>query len=653
MEKETGTFVALEGVDGSVRDVQFKLLAERLKAVGYEVEVFEFPRSGQTSSRFVEQYLKGRYGPARQISPYAVSLFYALDRFEASPAIRQAIDGGKVVLTSGYAGSNMAHQGAMFKNAAEQRGFFVWADSLEFHLLGTPRPDINIFLHQAAEISYQMTGRKPKSDYTKMSSGERRSEVKRLNKAVGAYESLCELFPKDFSRIDCSAKGQLLDIATVNDRIWAAIQPLLPKKRTRVARSVTVDLTARPAARPPAPKEPAGAQNLDELELALSPMSLYALSLIDETDGLQVERVKTPAAEPAYAPLRLPRAEGKLYRQTIERILDIRRRIAAELRAQSSRQNHDQPDDDIILETLLPMSTLVRSHIKGPRKAFEKLLSTLDSWALDELTAVDGPLRRSLGKSRLPAPPRTKDKGTDRGQPEPLQTTIIRLAQNRLSPNLSTNLEPVQLLNYWPKNEFELLADGLYPHTSLSHAEIAAEVADWPYEQKVRALRAIIKQSDKVGLQAVRYHWDIICDQLTRRELINQGLASDIQTQIPTIRYGYALPSLVEQLKLEDLYLEAYDLSNGLFSQLQAVRRGNQAPYTSLQGHRARLQFTTGLADLTRFLSAAGDRPLEILVQMAEKIREVHPITSAIMSPAATPHSGNRRDNSLAKADAR
>src|ERR1700681_404064 len=134
MQQQPGTFIVIEGADGSGKTTQFKLLAERLRAVGHEVEVFDFPRYDQPSSHFVRRYLNGDYGPASEVSPYSASMFFALDRYEAAPQIRKALEAGKVVLSNRYVGSNMAHQGAKFTSEAEQRGFFIWADSLEFQL---------------------------------------------------------------------------------------------------------------------------------------------------------------------------------------------------------------------------------------------------------------------------------------------------------------------------------------------------------------------------------------------------------------------------------------------------------------------------------------------------------------------------------------
>src|SRR3989344_8561538 len=97
-------FIVLEGSDGSGKTTQFNLLAERLRAAGHDVDTYSFPRYEEPSSYFVNRYLNGEYGPATEVSPYTASLFYALDRFEAAPLIRQSLADGKIVLSARYAG---------------------------------------------------------------------------------------------------------------------------------------------------------------------------------------------------------------------------------------------------------------------------------------------------------------------------------------------------------------------------------------------------------------------------------------------------------------------------------------------------------------------------------------------------------------------
>src|SRR5687767_7311909 len=110
MEEKQGVFIVIEGSDGSGKSTQLKLIKERLEAAGHQVELFDFPQYDQPSSYFVRRYLEGAYGKADDVGPYTSSLFYALDRYEAAPHIKKALQAGKIVLSDRFTGSNMGHQ---------------------------------------------------------------------------------------------------------------------------------------------------------------------------------------------------------------------------------------------------------------------------------------------------------------------------------------------------------------------------------------------------------------------------------------------------------------------------------------------------------------------------------------------------------------
>ncbi len=229
-KKQTqGTFIVIEGTDGSGKGTQFKRLISRLENEGYEVETFDFPQYEQQSSYFVREYLNGKYGTADEVGPYTGSLFYALDRYEAAPRIRQALDEGKIVLANRFTGSNMAHQGTKFANAAQRKGYFIWLDNLEFQMLGIPRPDKSIVLRVPAEIAQQLVDTKDERTYTDKKRDIHEADLSHLKRAVEVYDDLCQLFPKDFLRIDCVRSNKLMTIDQVEDMVWNTVQPLLPK----------------------------------------------------------------------------------------------------------------------------------------------------------------------------------------------------------------------------------------------------------------------------------------------------------------------------------------------------------------------------------------------------------------------------------------
>lgn len=248
-----GVFIALEGSDGSGKGTQFRLLTERLKAVGHEVAAFDFPRYDEASSHFVKKYLNGEYGPANEVSPYTASIFYALDRYEASPQIIMALKDGKVVLANRYVGSNMAHQGAKFTSLAEQRGFFMWADSLEYEMLKIPRPSLNLLLKVPPEISYELVAKKQKRSYTAKKRDQHEADKDHIRRAAAAYDLLCKLFPRDFKEINCSTDAKILSVIEINDLIWDVIKPLLPPPK-HPGKAVTLQLNAGKAAVKPSAK---------------------------------------------------------------------------------------------------------------------------------------------------------------------------------------------------------------------------------------------------------------------------------------------------------------------------------------------------------------------------------------------------------------
>lgn len=243
---EKGVFIVLEGTDGSGKGTQSKLLAERLRKEGYGVAEFDFPRYSQPSSHFVKEYLNGTYGTAEEVGPYTASMFYALDRYEAAPEIRAALDEGKVVLANRFTGSNMAHQGAKFEQIEERRGYFIWLDNIEYEMLKIPRPDKSFVLRVPADIAQKLVDKKEKREYTDKKRDIHEADLSHLEKSVQVYDDLCQLFPKDFQRIDCVRDGKLLNIDAVHDIVWKTIEPYLPVKKNDQSVETTQLITDNP-----------------------------------------------------------------------------------------------------------------------------------------------------------------------------------------------------------------------------------------------------------------------------------------------------------------------------------------------------------------------------------------------------------------------
>lgn len=230
-KSQKGVFIVIEGTDGSGKGTQFKILVEKLKDSGYDVATFDFPQYDQPSAFFITEYLNGRYGSAEEVGPYTASIFYALDRYQASDSIRQALNDSKVVIANRFTGSNMAHQGTKFDSKEERDGYFLWLDAIEFKMLNIPRPDINIVLQVPADIAQSNVDQKDARGYTDKKRDIHEADINHLRKSVEVYNDLCNLFPNDFYQIDCVRGNKMMSIDQISELIHQTISPYLPEKK--------------------------------------------------------------------------------------------------------------------------------------------------------------------------------------------------------------------------------------------------------------------------------------------------------------------------------------------------------------------------------------------------------------------------------------
>ena len=222
-----GTFIVIEGSDGSGKGTQFKIVSNRLKERGYDVATYDFPQYDQESSYFVREYLNGNYGSADELGAYTPSLFFALDRFQAAQQIKKDLAAGKIVLSNRFIGANLAHQGQKIDDEAERTKYYDWLYDLEFNILGIPKPDVNIVLIVPADIAQKLVDQKEARSYTDKKRDIHEADLNHLQRAVAAYEKLCVQFPGEFIRIDGTEQGELLSIDAVTEKLWVEIKQAL------------------------------------------------------------------------------------------------------------------------------------------------------------------------------------------------------------------------------------------------------------------------------------------------------------------------------------------------------------------------------------------------------------------------------------------
>lgn len=102
-------FITFEGVDGSGKSTQLRMLASELRLRGREVVSTREPGGTSLGTRIRELVLDAQ----EQVDPLAELLLYAADRAQHVRAlVRPALESGRIVLSDRYADATVAYQGA-------------------------------------------------------------------------------------------------------------------------------------------------------------------------------------------------------------------------------------------------------------------------------------------------------------------------------------------------------------------------------------------------------------------------------------------------------------------------------------------------------------------------------------------------------------
>ncbi|MFN2640567.1 MAG: dTMP kinase [Actinomycetota bacterium] len=202
----TGLFVAFEGVEGSGKTTQLKMLHDFLVDLGHRVVVTREPGGTAIAERVRAILLDPG---AKEMDPKAEALLYAASRAQhVAQVIRPALDQGAVVLCDRYLDSSLAYQGvARGLGIEDVNRLNVWATDEMI-------PDLVVLLKLDAATGLARTRGNP---------DRIEQEGLEFHRAVGdAYLELAKTYPSRFVVVDASN-----DHEKVHVEIRAAVEPLL------------------------------------------------------------------------------------------------------------------------------------------------------------------------------------------------------------------------------------------------------------------------------------------------------------------------------------------------------------------------------------------------------------------------------------------
>lgn len=215
-----GTFITFEGIDGSGKSTQLRLLANFLRSQGSDVLVTREPGGTPVGLRLRAALLDAQ----EQVDPLTELLVFAADRAQhVRRVLRPGLEAGKIILSDRYADATKAYQGA-------GRGFSPELIS-EIVQLATEglTPDLTLLFDLSVTESSGRTRRrsegKQKGDRLDSEDAEFHTRVRE------AYLALAEKEPERFRII--AANGSLEE---THERVKEIVVPFL-ESRGRIVSS--------------------------------------------------------------------------------------------------------------------------------------------------------------------------------------------------------------------------------------------------------------------------------------------------------------------------------------------------------------------------------------------------------------------------------
>ncbi len=220
-------FFVVEGLDGSGKSTQIRLLQDYFGSRKIPFKYIHFPRTDSgVFGDLIARFLRGELGDIHQVHPYLVALIYAGDRKDAAGLIRQWLKESYVVLLDRYVYSNIAFQCAKIEEQSEKNRLKEWIYYLEYEYFKIPRPDLSLFLDVPLAFTEKKLSRHRSGKDRKYLQGGKdihEESIEFQKKVREAY--LWQVSEEEeFRLIDCQGReGEMLPPGEIFDKILATL----------------------------------------------------------------------------------------------------------------------------------------------------------------------------------------------------------------------------------------------------------------------------------------------------------------------------------------------------------------------------------------------------------------------------------------------
>lgn len=225
LKSRKGKLIVIDGADGSGKTTQAEMLVTFFKKKNISVKYFDFPRYYTSfHGKTIAQFLRGEFGQLDTISPYLISLAYALDRASVKEEMDEFLKKGGVIVCNRYATSTMAHQTARLKNEKERRAFLTWVYELEYKIHKIPKEDVVIYLTVPWKMAMQLTGTKDARKYLQgVGADIAERDLSHRIESVKMYHTLSRKY-RHWITLNCVAHGIMLSPQKIHTEIVSKIK---------------------------------------------------------------------------------------------------------------------------------------------------------------------------------------------------------------------------------------------------------------------------------------------------------------------------------------------------------------------------------------------------------------------------------------------
>lgn len=208
-----GKIIVIEGIEGSGKETQSKLLVESLNKIGIKAIEFSFPMYDTPTGRIFKDCLLNNNNYFNEgidsLDPELVCLYTAADRKYNINKIKEYLDNDYIVVINRYTSSNMATQGSKYNDSEDRFYMYQWIDKLEYWLLKLPKPDYTILLNMPYKYNNQLS-----FDLTKEDSKQER--------VLETYLELAGLYNWDI--INCIDEDKEKTIDEIHEEIMELLE---------------------------------------------------------------------------------------------------------------------------------------------------------------------------------------------------------------------------------------------------------------------------------------------------------------------------------------------------------------------------------------------------------------------------------------------